>query len=49
MPHRLIKYSCTNAARMSPALNRRLALQRFKHGNVIKIYNEIMLDFYPTC
>ena len=48
MLHRHIKYSCTYAARMSPALNGSLALQRFKHGNAMKIHNGTMFDFYPA-
>ena len=32
---------------MSPALNESSALQRFEHGNAVKIPNEIMFDFYP--
>ena len=31
---------------MSPALNRSTALQRFKHGNTVKIRNGIMFNFY---
>ena len=32
---------------MSLALNESLALQRFKHGNAMKIHNGTMFDFYP--
>ena len=32
---------------MSPALNESTALQRFKHGNAVKIRNGIMFNFYP--
>ena len=32
---------------MNPALNGSTALQRFKCGNVVKIGNGIMFDFYP--
>ena len=31
---------------MSPALNGSFALERFKHGNAIKIRNEILFNFY---
>ena len=46
MLHRLIKYSCIFAVHMSPALNRRSALQHFKHSNTVELCNGIMLDFY---
>ena len=32
---------------VSLALNGSSALERFKHGNVIEICNEIMFDFLP--
>ena len=32
---------------MSPALNGSFALQRFTHGNVIKLCNGILFNFYP--
>ena len=32
---------------MSPALNGSTALQHFERGNVVKIRNGIMFDFYP--
>ena len=44
--HRLIRYSCTFAARMRLTLNGSFALQRFERGNVVEIHNGIMFDFY---
>ena len=31
---------------MSPTLNGSTALQRFEHGNAVKVRNGIMFDFY---
>ena len=31
---------------MNPAINGSSALQRFEHGNMVKIRNRIMFDFY---
>ena len=36
-----------NTVRMSYALNRSSALERFEHGNAIEIRNRLMFDFYP--
>ena len=36
-----------NTARMSLALNRSSAPERFERGNAIEIRNGIMFDFYP--
>ena len=38
---------CNFAARMSPALSRNTALQRFECGNAVEIRNRIMFNFYP--
>ena len=46
MLHRLIRYSCIYAVRMSPTLNESSALQCFERGNVVEICNRIMLYFY---
>ena len=48
--HRRIRYLCTYAVHMSPALNGSSALQRFKHGNAVERLNGLMFDFYtwPT-
>ena len=35
-------------ARMSPALYKSSALERFERSNVIEIRNRIMFDFYPA-
>ena len=48
MLRRLIRYFCIFAAYMSAALNRSFALQHFKHGNMVKLCNGIMFDFYPA-
>ena len=48
MLHRLkpvIRYSCTYAVHMSPALNGSSALQCFKLGNVIEMCDGVMFDF----
>ena len=45
--HRHVRYSCIYAARMSPALNRSSALQRFKRGNTIEKRNGMMFNFNP--
>ena len=45
MLHRLIRYSSTFAACMSPTLNGSFALQRFKCGNVVELH-WMMFDFY---
>ena len=44
--HRLIRYSCIFAARMSPTLNGSLALRCFKYGNAVQLCNGIMFDFH---
>ena len=44
---RLIRYSCTFATCMSPALNESFAPQCFKHGNAVELRNRIMFDFHP--
>ena len=36
----------SNKSHMSPTLNRSCVLQCFKHGNVVRIHNGIMFDFY---
>ena len=44
--HGLIRYSCIYEPRLSPGLNGSSSVQYFKHGNVIKICDEITFDFY---
>ena len=44
---RCVRYSFIYEAHMSKALNESSALQHLECGNVIKICNGIMFDFYP--
>ena len=43
---RLIRYSCTLAVCMSPALNESFVPQCFERGNAVELRNGIMFDFY---
>ena len=45
MLHRFIRYSCIYEVRMSPTLNRFLAIQCFKHSNAIEIRDQITFNF----
>ena len=45
MLKRAVSYSCIYTVHISPALNGSSALQRFDHGNAIKICNGIVFNF----
>ena len=46
MLRKLVSYSCSYEACMSPALNGSSAIRRFKHSDVLEIRNGIIFDFY---
>ena len=46
MLRRLVSYSCSYEARMSPALNGSSAIRRFERSDAIDIRDGITFDFY---